>query len=160
MRLFFIYIYAFSRHFYPKRLTVHSGYTFLSVCKVNCNVCWPKQRYDTLSFYIFAVPWICIFFLFCYLNVLLFKYSWNVNNTVFNGKLICDNLPHIMWQHAPLLDSCIKINSFKSQDFKGNYHWKFWSLFYVFEISLMLTKSAFIGSKIQYYCEVLPFYRY
>ncbi len=33
----YIYIYAFSRHFYPKRLTVHSGYTFiqmtiLSVC--------------------------------------------------------------------------------------------------------------------------------
>ncbi len=28
-----IYIYAFSRRFYPKRLTVHSGYTFfLSVC--------------------------------------------------------------------------------------------------------------------------------
>ncbi len=25
-------IYAFSRCFYPKRLTVHSGYTFLSVC--------------------------------------------------------------------------------------------------------------------------------
>ncbi len=24
----YIYIYAFSRHFYPKRLTVHSGYTF------------------------------------------------------------------------------------------------------------------------------------
>ncbi len=23
-----IYIYAFSRRFYPKRLTVHSGYTF------------------------------------------------------------------------------------------------------------------------------------
>ncbi len=28
----YIYIYAFSRHFYPKRLTVHSGYTFKSVC--------------------------------------------------------------------------------------------------------------------------------
>ncbi len=29
----YIYIYAFSRRFYPKRLTVHSGYTFvLSVC--------------------------------------------------------------------------------------------------------------------------------
>ncbi len=27
-----IYIYAFSRRFYPKRHTVHSGYTFLSVC--------------------------------------------------------------------------------------------------------------------------------
>ncbi len=30
---FFIYIYAFSRHFYPKQLTVHSGYTFIvSMC--------------------------------------------------------------------------------------------------------------------------------
>ncbi len=29
----YIYIYAFSRRFYPKRLTVLSGYTFvLSVC--------------------------------------------------------------------------------------------------------------------------------
>ncbi len=27
-----IYIYAFSRRFYPKRLTVHSGYTFFSMC--------------------------------------------------------------------------------------------------------------------------------
>ncbi len=28
-----IYIYAFSRHFYPKRLTVHSDYTFfVSMC--------------------------------------------------------------------------------------------------------------------------------
>ncbi len=26
--LIYIYIYAFSRRFYPKRLTVHSGYTF------------------------------------------------------------------------------------------------------------------------------------
>ncbi len=30
--LHYIYIYAFSRRFYPKRLTVNSGYTFLSVC--------------------------------------------------------------------------------------------------------------------------------
>ncbi len=30
---YYIYIYAFSRRFYPKRLTVHSSYTFvLSVC--------------------------------------------------------------------------------------------------------------------------------
>ncbi len=30
---FFFYIYAFSRRFYPKRLTVHSGYTcFVSMC--------------------------------------------------------------------------------------------------------------------------------
>ncbi len=29
----YIYIYAFSRRFYPKRLTVHSGYTFfVSMC--------------------------------------------------------------------------------------------------------------------------------
>ncbi len=33
--LIYIYIYAFSRHFYPKWLTVHSGYTFfLSVCVI------------------------------------------------------------------------------------------------------------------------------
>ncbi len=31
----YIYIYAFSRRFYPKRLTVHSGYTFfLYVCSL------------------------------------------------------------------------------------------------------------------------------
>ncbi len=29
---FYIYIYAFSRRVYPKRLTVNSGYTFVSVC--------------------------------------------------------------------------------------------------------------------------------
>ncbi len=58
----------------------------------------------------------------CYLNDLLFKYSWKVNNTVFNGKLNCDNLPHIVWQHAPLLVNCIKMNCFKIQDFKGSYH--------------------------------------
>ncbi len=28
----YIYIYAFSRRFYPKRLTVHSGYTFFFDC--------------------------------------------------------------------------------------------------------------------------------
>ncbi len=29
----YIYIYAFSRRFYPKRLTVHSGYTYIvSMC--------------------------------------------------------------------------------------------------------------------------------
>ncbi len=32
---FYINIYAFSRHFYPKRLTVHSGYTFIvSLCSL------------------------------------------------------------------------------------------------------------------------------
>ncbi len=30
----YIYIYAFSRRFYPKRLTVHAGYTFFSVFTV------------------------------------------------------------------------------------------------------------------------------
>ncbi len=30
---FILYIYAFSRHFYPKQLTVHSGYAiFVSMC--------------------------------------------------------------------------------------------------------------------------------
>ncbi len=34
----YIYIYAFSRDFYPKRLTVHSGYTFfMSICYKLCS---------------------------------------------------------------------------------------------------------------------------
>ncbi len=33
---FYIYIYAFSRRFYPKRLTVHSGYTFF--CQYVCSL--------------------------------------------------------------------------------------------------------------------------
>ncbi len=33
--LHYIYIYAFSRRFYPKRLTVHLGYTFIvSMCSL------------------------------------------------------------------------------------------------------------------------------
>ncbi len=32
----YIYIYAFSRRFYPKRLTVHSGYTFF--CQYVCSL--------------------------------------------------------------------------------------------------------------------------
>ncbi len=30
--LYYIYIYAFSRRFYPKLFKLNSGYTFLSVC--------------------------------------------------------------------------------------------------------------------------------
>ncbi len=32
----YIYIYAFSRRFYPKRLTVHSGYTYF--CQYMCSL--------------------------------------------------------------------------------------------------------------------------
>ncbi len=36
---YYIYIYAFSRRFYPKRLTVHSGYTyFVSVYYIHFNL--------------------------------------------------------------------------------------------------------------------------
>ncbi len=36
-----IYIYAFSRRFYPKRLTVHSGYTFVFVSMSSCRPLYP-----------------------------------------------------------------------------------------------------------------------
>ncbi len=36
----YIYIYAFSRHFYPKRLTVHLGYIFF----VSMRVPWEKVK--------------------------------------------------------------------------------------------------------------------
>ncbi len=38
--ILYIYIYAFSRRFYPKRLTVHSGYTF---CIVSMCVPWESN---------------------------------------------------------------------------------------------------------------------
>ncbi len=49
----YIYIYAFSRRFYPKRLTVHSGYTFfLSVC-LNfyqyVSIVAPQQQWDFIE---------------------------------------------------------------------------------------------------------------
>ncbi len=35
----YIYIFAFVRHFYPKRLTVHSGNTFIvSMCSLGCSM--------------------------------------------------------------------------------------------------------------------------
>ncbi len=43
----YIYIYAFSRRFYPKRLTVHSGYTFLSVCVFPGN--WTPRPFALLT---------------------------------------------------------------------------------------------------------------
>ncbi len=36
LQCIYIYIYAFSRRFYPKRLTVHSGYTFF--CQYVCSL--------------------------------------------------------------------------------------------------------------------------
>ncbi len=35
-KIFYIYTYAFSRRFYPKRLTLHSGYTFY--CQYVCSL--------------------------------------------------------------------------------------------------------------------------
>ncbi len=36
MQYIYIYVYAFSRRFYPKRLTVYSGYTFF--CQYVCSL--------------------------------------------------------------------------------------------------------------------------
>ncbi len=59
--LVYIYIYAFSRHFYPKRLTVHSGYTcFITMCVpwesnpqpfallTQCSTTEPQEHYKAL----------------------------------------------------------------------------------------------------------------
>ncbi len=35
---FYIYMYAFSRRFYPKRLTVHSGYSLHFFCQYVCSL--------------------------------------------------------------------------------------------------------------------------
>ncbi len=50
-----IYIYAFSRPFYPKRLTVHSGYTFfVSIC-VPCT--YKAMWLPHLNSYAVCFPW-------------------------------------------------------------------------------------------------------
>ncbi len=60
----FLYIYAFSRHFYPKRLTVHSGYTcFMTMCVpwesnpqpfallTQCSTTEPQEHFTTHTLY-------------------------------------------------------------------------------------------------------------
>ncbi len=50
----YIYIYAFNRRFYPKQLTLHSGYTFLSVCVTHprCTV------YDFFNYIYKKMSWL------------------------------------------------------------------------------------------------------
>ncbi len=64
----YIYIYAFSRHFYPKRLTVHSGYTFVSMCVpwelnpwpfallTQCSTAEPQEQEQYVPSHIAAAP--------------------------------------------------------------------------------------------------------
>ncbi len=49
----YIYMYAFSRRFYPKRLTVHSDYTcVLSVYKVQyCQYTFVQRKHDHKRFH-------------------------------------------------------------------------------------------------------------
>ncbi len=49
----YIYIYAFSRRFYPKRLTVHSGYTLIVKSVIEENIFF----YLHLRFYVFHVTY-------------------------------------------------------------------------------------------------------
>ncbi len=69
----YIYIYAFSRRFYPKRLTVHSGYT--------CCVCAPWElNPQPCGFFVNTIAnhhfyFMCYFFEMC----LFFTLQFNVN---------------------------------------------------------------------------------
>ncbi len=50
---FYIYMYAFSRRFYPKRLTVHSGYTiFFSILFFDLFFCSFFEFYEYLYIFI------------------------------------------------------------------------------------------------------------
>ncbi len=52
----YFYIYAFSRRFYPKQLTLHSGYTFLSVCVTHPRAILGVQYMTSLIIYIKKCP--------------------------------------------------------------------------------------------------------
>ncbi len=50
IKFIYIYISAFSRRFYPKRLTVHSGYTFFPVCLYPSHMCLFYSRFSVNIF--------------------------------------------------------------------------------------------------------------
>ncbi len=68
-----MYIYAFSRRFYPKRLTVHSGYTFvLSVCITLHNIYYVMIYYLKIIL-LFEIYLICLLVLKLYVTVKIRK---------------------------------------------------------------------------------------
>ncbi len=72
----YIYIYAFSRRFYPKRLTVHSGYTFFFyqyVCSLGIE---PMT--------------------FCAANAML--YHWATGTLALYNLQVCDALSNVTQQ--------------------------------------------------------------
>ncbi len=77
-----IYIYTFSRRFYPKRLTVHSGYIFvLSVCVCNTSVSlWTK-------------------FYFCVLG------HFSINSEIYVG--CCEKSLQQIWENKNTTQRCI-----------------------------------------------------
>ncbi len=93
----FIYIYAFSRRFYPKQVTVHSGYKFLSV-------------------HVFPGNWTHNL---CAANAML--YHW-ATGTLFNTRV--SQLFHdiLIYWDAPVCIISIKSNKKTKQDINKK-HW-------------------------------------
>ncbi len=100
--LHYIYIYAFSRRFYPKRLTVHSGYTFFLL---PVHVFPGNRTHNLLRCWRNALPLshrnirqIKCFFLFLYISNLfisIFSDSYIIERKVVNHrKLSINNLSH------------------------------------------------------------------
>ncbi len=94
---FYIYIYAFSRCFYPKRLTVHSGYNFFCqyVCSLGiepttfalltqCSTTEPQEHYG--SHWCPKTVWLQTFFRissFVFSRTKTFETTWGwVNDTI------------------------------------------------------------------------------
>ncbi len=99
---FYIYIYAFSRRFYPKRLTVHSGYTFFCqyVCSLGiepttfalltqCSTTEPREhsKSSVISYivdifllqcavYICIYVYICVYIYICFFSALNITFQY------------------------------------------------------------------------------------
>ncbi len=67
-----IYIYAFSRRFYPKRLTVHSGYTFFSqyVCSLGIEPMTFCAANAMLNHWATGTPFRITYYYFCSMQML------------------------------------------------------------------------------------------
>ncbi len=70
--LILFYIYAFSRRFYPKRLTVHSDYTFSLVCILCTYFCFIYLF--TNIFHLFCVFVLCFVYVCIYAFIVFYLF--------------------------------------------------------------------------------------
>ncbi len=112
MSLLVVYIYAFSRGFYPTRLTVHSGYTFLSVCVFPGNRTHNLCAANTMLYH-----WATGTHLF---NCVVDRTSLDWAHSFKNGLSAVKYFP-VLWRHFWFCRSCPECGC----DFSGSFIYRY-----------------------------------